>query len=135
MGLWDVAADKKNLIVSLSRCLIVSLSHCLIVSLSHCLFLTMGLCDFTTILPALRVEKSIPARFCKLLSMFCKLLSKVGCCATHLAECHVQYHHQNETHGKGYCARVGVFALLGLGDKLLDNDIEHCTRRKGQKVG
>ena len=52
-----------------------------------------------------------------------------------LAECHVEYHHHHKADGKGHSARVGVFALLRLGDKLLDNDIEHCSRREGEKVG
>ena len=52
-----------------------------------------------------------------------------------LAECHVEYHHHHKADGKGHSARIGVFALLRLGDKLLDNDIEHCSRREGEKVG
>ena len=52
-----------------------------------------------------------------------------------LAECYVEYHHHHKADGKGHSARIGVFALLRLGDKLLDNDIEHCSRREGEKVG
>ena len=52
-----------------------------------------------------------------------------------LSQCYIQDHHNDKAYSKGYSADVGVFALLGLGDKLLDNNIEHSTCREGEQVG
>ena len=48
---------------------------------------------------------------------------------------HVEYHHQNKTNGETDGAEIGVLALAGFWNELLDNDIEHGTCGKGQHIG
>ena len=52
-----------------------------------------------------------------------------------LSQCDIEYHHNNKAYGKGDSTNIGVLALLGLGDKFLDNDVEHSTCRECKEVG
>lgn len=47
------------------------------------------------------------------------------------AQSYIEDHHDDKAYGEGDGARVGVFALLRLGDKLLNNNIEHGARGEG----
>ena len=48
-----------------------------------------------------------------------------------LSHHHVEYHHQDKADGKSDGAEITVLTAGGLGDKFLDNYIEHSTSCKG----
>lgn len=51
-----------------------------------------------------------------------------------LSQHDIKNHHEDKTGGKANYAYVGVFAFRGFGDKLLDNNVDHSSCRKGQKI-
>lgn len=51
-----------------------------------------------------------------------------------LSQHDVKNHHEDKAGGKANYAYVGVFAFRGFGDKLLDNNVDHSSCRKGQKI-
>ncbi len=69
------------------------------------------------------------------LSLIAKFSFHLSPFSSFLSQCDIENHHYNKAYGKGYSAYIGVFALLGFGDKLLDNDIEHRTRRECKEIG
>ena len=52
-----------------------------------------------------------------------------------LTERHVENHHEHEPYRKRNRANVAVNALGHFGDELLDDHVDHRTRRKREQIG